>query len=63
MLVGLRAVVVTLVVVGSVGCSQDVSRSENEETSISEIEGACAEHPVLAALVEFLAQPGRGIVR
>ena len=43
MLVGLRAVVITLVVVGSVGCSQDVSRSENEETSISEIKGACAD--------------------
>ena len=43
MSIGLRGVITTLVIVGSVGCSQEVSKSETTEVSISEIKGACAD--------------------
>ena len=43
MSIGLRAVIITLVIAGSVGCSQDVSKSETKEVSTSEIKGACAD--------------------
>ena len=43
MSIGLRAVIITVVIAGSVGCSQDVSKSETKEVSTSEIKGACAD--------------------
>lgn len=43
MSIGSRAVIITLVVAGSVGCSQDVATSETKEVSISETKGACAD--------------------
>src|SRR5262245_47576727 len=51
MSIGLRAVVIALVVAGSVGCSKadstsetkDVSKNETKEASISETKGACAD--------------------
>src|SRR6185295_4475128 len=43
MTIGLRAVITTLVIAGSVGCSQAVSKSETKEVSTSEIKGACAD--------------------
>jgi hypothetical protein len=43
MSLGLRAVIIALVIAGSVGCSQDVSKSETKEVSTSEIKGACAD--------------------
>ena len=43
MSIGLRAVIISLVIAGSVGCSQDVSKSETKEVSTSEIKGACAD--------------------
>ena len=43
MSIGLRAVIITLVIAGSVGCSQDVSTSETKDVSISETKGACAD--------------------
>jgi len=43
MSLGLSAVIIALVIAGSVGCSQDVSKSETKEVSTSEIKGACAD--------------------
>lgn len=43
MSIGLRAVIIPLVIVGSVGCSQNVSTSETREVSASETKGACAD--------------------
>ena len=43
MSIGLKAVTITLVIAGGVGCSKDVSRSETKEVSISETKGACAD--------------------
>jgi hypothetical protein len=43
MSIGLRAVIITLVVTGSFGCSKDDSSSEPQEVSISETQGACAD--------------------
>jgi hypothetical protein len=43
MSIGLRAVIITLVVAGSFGCSKDGSNSETKEVSISETKGACAD--------------------
>ena len=43
MSLGLRGVVITLVIVGSSGCSEDVSKRETEEVSIRETKGACAD--------------------
>jgi hypothetical protein len=43
MSIGLRAVIITLVVAGSFGCSKDGSNSESKEVSISETKGACVD--------------------
>src|SRR4030095_3453512 len=43
MSIGLRAVIITLVVAGSFGCSKDGSNSETKEGSISETKGACVD--------------------
>src|SRR5678815_6100687 len=43
MSIGLRAVIITLVVAGSFGCSKDGSSSETKEVSITEAKGACAD--------------------
>jgi len=44
MSIGLRAVIITLVVAGSFGCSKDVSKDDSsKEVSISESKGACAD--------------------
>jgi hypothetical protein len=43
MSIGLRAVIITLVVAGSFGCSKDGSDSETTEVSISETKGACVD--------------------
>src|ERR1044072_3554752 len=43
MSIGLSAVIITLVIAGSFGCSKDASNSEIKEVSVSETKGACAD--------------------
>jgi hypothetical protein len=47
MSIGLRAVIITLVVAGSFGCSQDASKTETKsatkEVAVSDVKGACAD--------------------
>jgi hypothetical protein len=40
---GLRGLIISVVVAGSFGCSQDVAKDVPKEVSISEIKGACAD--------------------
>src|SRR5262245_21392554 len=43
MSIGLRAVIMTLVVAGSFGCSTDSSKNETKEVAVSETQGACSD--------------------
>jgi len=43
MSIGLKAVIITLVVAGSFGCSKDGSNNETKEVSISENKGPCVD--------------------
>jgi hypothetical protein len=40
---GLRGLIISVVVAGSFGCSQDVAKDVPKEVSISETKGACAD--------------------